>query len=133
MPADFELVPATRTVHSRGWGALTDADLIGHMERIAALFKTGVLDSDWAQIADFSGVDNADGVTTAGIRRAAEENPWPRYAVRAFVVATDEQFGLLRMYQSLGDPKTDDLAITRSVADASAFITRERARLGIAI
>ena len=133
MPADLELMPATRTVYSRGWGALTDADLIGHMERIAALFKAAVLDSDWAQIADFSGVDNMNGVTSAGIRRVAERNPWPRYAVRAFIVATDEQFGLARMYQALGDPKTDDVAITRSAADASAFIARERVRLGIAI
>jgi hypothetical protein len=133
MPADFELIPGTRTVHSRGWGALTDADLLGHMARIAALFKSGVLDSDWAQIADFSGVDNMDGLSTAGVRRAAEENPWPRYAVRAFVVATDEQFGLLRMYQALGNPKTDDVGISRSVADAEDFIARERARLGIAI
>ena len=134
MPADFELMPATRTVHSRGWGALTDADLLGHMERIAALFKSGVLDSDWAQIADFSGVENVDGcrrpLAFDGLRN---DNPWPRYAVRAFVVATDEQFGLLRMYQALGNPKTDDVGITRSVADAEAFIARERVRLGIAI
>ena len=83
MPADFESIPGTRTVHSRGWGALTDADLLGHMARIAALFKSGVLDSDWAQIADFSGVEHMDGLSAAGIRRAAEENPWPRYAVLA--------------------------------------------------
>ena len=70
---------------------------------------------------------------SSGIRRAAEDNPWPRYAVRAFVVATDEQFGLLRMYQALGNPKTDDVGITRSVAEAEDFIARERARLGIAI
>ena len=37
------------------------------------------------------------------------------------------------MYQALGDPKTDDLCITRSADDADAFIARERVRLGIAI
>ena len=31
MPADFELRRETRIVYSRGWGALTDADL----ERVA--------------------------------------------------------------------------------------------------
>ena len=50
MPADFELIPGTRTVYSRGWGALTDADLLGHMARISALFKAGTLDAEWAQI-----------------------------------------------------------------------------------
>ena len=110
MPADFELIPGTRTVYSRGWGALTDADLLGHMARISALFKAGALDAEWAQLWDFTGVENVDGVSTAGIRRVAEGNPWPRSAIRACIVATDEQFGLVRMYQALGDPKTDDIA-----------------------
>ena len=133
MPADYELRRGTRTVYSRGWGALTDADLLGHMARIAALFKAGVLDGDWAQITDFSAVDNVDGVSTAGIRQLAEGNPWPRFSVRACIVTTDEQFGLVRMYQALGEPKTDHVGITRSAADADAFIARERVRLGIAI
>jgi hypothetical protein len=133
MPAQFELMRGTRTVHSRGSGALTDADLFDHMTRIAALFRAGVLDGDWAQILDFSAVDNMDGVSTAGIRRIAELNPWPRFAVRACIVATDEQYGLVRMYQALGDPKADDLAIIRSAAEADAFVMRERIRLGIGI
>ena len=128
MPADFELMPSTRTVHTRAWGALSDSDLHDHMVRIAALFKDGVLDAEWAQICDFTGVDNLDGVTTAGIRRMAEGNPWPRYTVRAFIVSTDEQFGLARMYQSLGDPKTDDLCITRYAADAALYIAQARTR-----
>jgi hypothetical protein len=48
-------------------------------------------------------------------------------------VTTDEQFGLVRMYQALGEPKTDDVGITRTVADADAFIARERLRQGIGI
>jgi hypothetical protein len=132
MPADFELMPSTRTIYTRGWGSLSDADLLDHMARIAALFRSGALDAEWAQICDFTGVENLDGVTSDGIRRAAEGNPWPRYTVRAFIVNSDEQFGLARMYQALGDPKTDDLCITRSAADAGAFVARERARLGIA-
>jgi hypothetical protein len=133
MPADFELMPRTRTVYTRAWGALTDADLLGHMARITALFKAGAVDSDWAQLIDFSAVENMDGVSTAGVRQVAEGNPWPRYAVRVCIVGSDEQFGLVRMYQALGDPKTDDLGIFRSAADADAYIARERARLGIAI
>jgi hypothetical protein len=133
MPADFELLRETRIVRSRGWGTLTDADLLGHVARITALFKNGTLDADWAQIMDFSAVERVDGVSSAGIRQAAEQNPWPRYSVRAFVVSTDEQFGLARMYQALGDPKTDDIGISRSAADAEAFVARERVRLGIAI
>ena len=133
MPADFELRRETRIVYSRGWGALTDADLVGHQAHMTALFKAGRLDVDWAQLWDFTAVENLDGVSTTGIRRVADGNPWPRYTVRAVVVATDEQFGLVRMFQALGEPKTDGMGITRSLAEADAFIARERVRLGIAI
>ena len=114
-------------------GSLCDADVFDHMTRIAALFKDGTLDAEWAQVCDFTAVGDLDGMTTDGIRRAAEGNPWPRYTVRAFIVSTSEQFGLARMYQALGDPKTNELGITRSAEEADAFIRRERVRLGIAI
>jgi hypothetical protein len=133
MPAVFELLLSQRTVYSRGSGSLTDAELFEHMARISALFKEGVLDADWAQICDFTAVEDLTAVSTAGIRRMAEGNPWPRPCIRVFVVDTDEQFGLARMYQTLGDPKTDDLAITRSATEAEAFVGRERVRLGIAV
>jgi hypothetical protein len=127
MPADFDVLPETRTVLTRAWGALTDEDLFRHMARIAALFRDGTLDASWAQICDFTGVDDLTAVSTEGIRRMAEGNPWPRSCVRAFIVDTDEQFGLARMYQAIGDPKTGDLCITRSAADAAAYVAQARA------
>ncbi len=130
MAEDLELMPSSRTAYSRAWGSLSDADLVRHRARIAALFKAGVLDADWAQICDFTGVADLDGVSSAGVRAAAEENPWPRETVRAFIVATDEQFGMARMYQALGGTKTGDLCITRSAAEAAAFIERERIPAG---
>ena len=96
------------------------------LRRIAALFKAGALDGDWAQLWDFTGVENVDGVSTAGVRRVADGNPWPRSAIRVCIVNTDEQFGLVRMYQALrGEPKTDEVGITRSAAEADAFIASE--------
>ena len=130
MPVDMELVPATWIAYSRGWGALSDADLFGHIERVAALFEEGVLDRTWAQIIDFSGVESLSAVTSAGVLSAAARNPWPPATIRAFIVCTDEQFALVRMYQLQGDPKTKGLSVTRSAAEATAFIVSERARLG---
>ena len=132
MPFDVELLPAERVVLTRAWGTVTDDDVVGQVERTAALFRDGTIDGDWAQIVDYSAVTDVDGVTSAGVRRAAEANAWPRYAVRAVIVSSDEQFGLARMYQALGGPKTSDLCITRSAAEARAFIASERVRLGIA-
>jgi hypothetical protein len=133
LPADVELLPVERILLTRAWGALVDEDIVDHMVRTAAMFRDGTLDGDWAQIVDFTAVADVDGITTAGIRRAAEGNPWPRYAVRVFVVSTDEQFGLARMYQAMGRRKTDDLNLTRSAEEARAIVRQERIRLGIAI
>ena len=74
MPADFELSRATQIVHSRGWGALTDDDVFGHMARIGVLFREGVLDAGWAQISDFTEVTDMRSVSSKGIRRMADAN-----------------------------------------------------------
>ena len=134
MPADFELRPETRTVHSRGWGALTDADSCSLTWRA---FRPCSRPARRRPIGRSSGI-SAPSTTWTAYRppasgRLAEGNPWPRFSVRACIVTTDEQFGLVRMYQALGEPKTDHVGITRSAADADAYIARERVRLSIAI
>lgn len=133
MPFDCELDSAACIVQSRASGALSDTNLLGHMAQVAALFRQGVIDPSWAQISDFTAVSDAGAVSSEGIRRMAEGNPWPKDSIRAFVVATDEQFGLARMYQTIGGLQTEELCITRSAADAAAHVARERARLGIVI
>ena len=62
MPCDFKLEESERIVFSRAWGELTDDDLLSHLQRITEAFGQGALDSMWGQIADFSEVENFDGV-----------------------------------------------------------------------
>ena len=135
MPADFELVPGTRTVHSLGIGhaATRTPTSYGHIARIAALLEPGVLDGDWAPDCRFR-PRRQHGRVSLNDRRSTAAEPIPLAALRrpAFVVATDERFRLLRMYRPSAS-EADDVGITRSVADAEDFIARERARLGIAV
>jgi hypothetical protein len=129
MPADFELDRPSCIVRTRAWGALTDAELLAHRAAIAALVARGDLDASWAQLVDFTGVTSMDGVTSDGVRRMAERNPWPDDAVRVLVVPTDVTFGLARMYQMFGEPKTDAVHLARTMAEAEAYIDRIRSRL----
>ena len=131
MPADFELTSDTRTVHSRAWGALTDADLLDHSLRLGALFRAGDLGPDWAQISDFTAIEHLRGVSSDGIRLLAERNPWPPGCIRVGIVTTDEQYGLIRMYQALGGLRTEDIHIVRSLEEADAYVARQRARVGL--
>ena len=103
------------------------------MARISALFKAGTLDAELGAALGLHRrrergrcIDRRH--STGGGRQSLAALRRPR-----LIVTTDEQFGLGRMYQALGDPKTETCGITRSVADADAFIARERLRLGIAI
>lgn len=50
MPVAFNLDPHARLVRSRAWGVVTEADLMGHVVSMRALFASGALDADWAQV-----------------------------------------------------------------------------------
>lgn len=126
MPFDFELEESTRIVMSRAWGDLADADLLSHLQRIKMEFERGTLDAKWAQIADFSRVENLDHVTSEGILEMAARNPWPEESLRVLVVPSDVKYGLGRMYQMLGDRKTACLVLARSVGEAKQRIESAR-------
>jgi hypothetical protein len=128
MPFDFELDRERRIVLSRASGSVTDEELLDHMARTRELFKAGVLNSTWAQIADFSEAEDASGVSSIGVARLSEGNPWPRGTARVVIAPKDVQFGLARMYQLLGDLQDHGLEVTRSVADALEFVERRRAQ-----
>jgi len=122
MPADFELDESRRIVFSRAWGALTDAELLDHMARVKEAHEQGRIDSRWAQIADFSAVTSMDGVSSSGVRGLAQGNPWHGDSIRVLVVPEDVQYGLARMYQIMGEPKTDRVLLVRSMAEAITLI-----------
>ena len=127
MPADFELDMGERTVRSRVWGVVTDGDLRNDVERIRTLFERGILDSTWAQVADFSAVERCDHISSAEIRRLAGYNPWPKGSLRALVLPSDVGFGLGRMYQVLCGTKGENVCVVRSKADAHAWLGHRRA------
>jgi hypothetical protein len=127
MPADFELDTVERTVRSRGWGIVTDGDLFNHLERIRTLFDQGILDSNWAQVADFTAAERFDHISAAEIRRLATLNPWPKASLRAIIVPSDLGFGLGRMYEMLCGTRGENVCVVRSKADALAWLAHRRA------
>lgn len=130
MPADFELDESRRIVFSRAWGDLTDAELLDHMARMKDAHERGQIDSRWAQVADFSAVRSMNGVSSSGVRALADGNPWHEESIRVLVVPEDVQYGLARMYQMLGEPKTNRVVLVRSVAEAIARVEDRSAAQG---
>ena len=97
---------------------LSDDDLVDHRNRIKGLFDIGTLDASWAQVADFTDVASFAAVSTEGIRRLAEGNPWPKVSLRVIVAPQNESFGLARMYQLLGSEAADTVHVVRRTDEA---------------
>jgi len=118
MPISFLLDAPRGIVFSRGWGVLTDAEILAHAR---ALKGDPRFDPAWRQIVDFRELTDIR-VTSRGVNLTAEINPFHRDARRAFAVSTDEAFGLLRMFSLYTDSSPDQFRIYRDLGSAMAWI-----------
>ena len=118
MPGSYLIDAAAGLVYSRGWGVLTDEEAAGHAQTLRADPR---FDPGFRQIVDFLALTEIR-LTTAGIRSVAQSNPFRRDARRAFVVGSEEGFGLTRMFASLTDSSGDALRIFRAIEPAFEWI-----------
>ena len=115
MPADYRIDVEQATVFSRASGRLTDDDLQNHQRRLR---EDPDFRPDLNQLFDFQTVTDLQ-VTAAGIRILAERNPFGAGARRAFVVASQVMYGMLRMFQILTDDHPDELRVQFSDLEAA--------------
>jgi hypothetical protein len=118
MPASYLIDVASGIVYTRGWGVLTDAEIAAHAETLRADPR---FDPGFRQIVDFRELNDIR-VSGAGVREVARHNPFRRDARRAFVVTTDEAFGLTRMFGMFTDSSGDEFRIFRAVEPAFEWI-----------
>lgn len=109
MPGAFLLDEARRLVLSRGWGVLTDRELLAQARALAAdpRFRP-----HWSQLADFREVTQLQ-VTSEGVRKLAEVSPFGAGARRAILVGTDETYGVARMFQMMRSQRQDEIEVFR--------------------
>ncbi len=99
MPGYYTIDRERRLVISTATGDFTDSDLVGH-EKV--LRKDTAFDPSFDQLADFTGVTKVE-ITSAGLKTAAELHIFSAESRRAIVVASNEIFGLARMFQTFRD------------------------------
>jgi len=94
MPADFYIDVPRRMVFSRGTGRLSRADCLDHMDRLQPHpdFRP-----EFNQLLDFRSVTEVN-ITNGDIINLAERPVFHPKSLRAFVVKSDLQFGLVRMF-----------------------------------
>jgi len=118
MPGSYLIDAAAGIVYTRGWSVLTDEEIAAHAEALGADPR---FDPGFRQIVDFRELTEIR-VSGAGVREVARHNPFRRDARRAFVVASDEAFGLTRMFGMFTDSSGDEFQIFRAIEPAFEWI-----------
>ena len=118
MPGAYTIDLARSLVLSRGWGVLTDRELLAHVRALTADPRFA---RHFRQLADLRDVTEVQ-FTASTIREMVRLNPFWAGARRALVVTSDVVFGMARMYQLLRDESPDELQIFRKVDDALQWL-----------
>jgi len=131
MPGAYTINLALSLVLSRGWGVVTDRELLAHVRALTANPRFA---PHFHQLADLRDVTDFE-VTASTIREMAKLNPFGAGARRALVITSDEVFGMVRMYQLLTDESPDELKIFRKMDDALRWLwiadAKEELRLAL--
>jgi hypothetical protein len=127
MPAGYKIDLERSLVLSRGWGVLTDRELLAH---VRALIADPRFARNFCQLGDLRDVTDVQ-ITAATIREMVRLNPFWAGARRALVVTSDVVYGMARMYQILRDESPDELEIFRKMDGALQWlgIVDEKAEL----
>ena len=115
MPFSFEFDAGHRILRARLVGRITDAELRETYDRLfhwVPVVKPAAVIFDGSEILKFD-------VSSETVRYLAfSDPPVPAGAPRFVVAPTDFFFGMVRMFQILGEEKRPDLRVVRSAAEA---------------
>ena len=95
MPAFYKIDKERRIVLSTGSGIVTKDDLMGHQDR---LLEDPDFDRSFCQLWNLTQVTGAK-VKATDVEIMARRDVFSPLSRRAIVVATDEHYGLARMFQ----------------------------------
>jgi hypothetical protein len=118
VPGSYLIDVADGIVYTRTWGMLADDEIIAHAETLKADDRFRRTFRQIALFVDATGII----LTAEAIRSVATNNPFPPSARRAFVVSTDEAYGLARMFMLYLDADPKQFGIFRDMESAWAWI-----------
>lgn len=96
MPASYQIDKKRRLVISKATGVITLADGVVHQKQLLA---DADFDPSFSQLADLTEVTKWD-VQVEDLRQLAEKSIFSPMSRRAFVVGSEEAFGLFRMFET---------------------------------
>ena len=118
MPADYVIDAHRRTVFSRGWGRVTNDELLGNQNVLRA---DPAFDPSFRQLYDFTGVTEI-AVTRDVFPTLRARDPFAAGTRQAIVVGSHAAFGLGRMYELLNDLAEEEFRVFVDLAEARAWL-----------
>jgi len=108
-------------------GLLTDAILLGSYAAAAGYVASH---PPCRGIVDFSGVTNFE-VSSAGMQQLAERAPaFPTASMRVLVAPRDVSYGMVRMFQILGEKTRPNLHVVHTMDEAYRLLQVESPEFG---
>ena len=118
MPGSYRIDVPRGLVFSRGWGVLTDEFILAHA---AALRADERFDPGFRQLVDLREVVGLQ-VAAEVVRDVGRNNPFRSDARRAFVVSSDEVFGMTRMFGHYANADTEQFGVFRALGPAMEWL-----------
>jgi len=95
MPQDYSIDEQQQVIWTRCWGVLSDADIVCHQARLR---DDPCFHPTLNQLVDARAVTEVK-ISAAAISKLGESTLFSPEAKRAYVVAQDALYGLVRMYE----------------------------------
>ena len=118
MPGSYFIDTANEIVFSRGWGVVTDDELLGYASALAADSR---FRREFKQVAEFLDLTEIR-LSSSGVMDLASRQLFHRDARRALVVGSEEAFGILRMFETYNDSNPAQFRIVRTLDEAFAWV-----------
>lgn len=114
---EYRIDRARRLIEVKGAGDLTSADFLEGQARLRA---DPEFDSTFALLADYRAA-NLSALDVEDLRNIAAMAPFDAAAPRAFVVGSDLNFGLMRMFEAYSEIQRSELV--RTFRDAESALS----------
>src|SRR5262249_43958168 len=118
MPVVYQIYSIRRIVYVRGFGVVTDEELLGHNREL----KTDPdFDPTFNQLLDFTEAVDMK-IRTETIRRITRSRISNFSSRREIVVDTTLQYGLSRMFQNLRLPEDENIRVFFDIVEARKWL-----------
>jgi hypothetical protein len=120
MPADFHIDTERGMVFSKATGVFSCSDVLDHMARLLSHPDFRPI---YNQLLDFRGITKVD-LSSDEVRELGQRTIFSPQSRRAFVVASDLQFGLARMFGIYRELEGEEgIKICREMKEALSWLS----------